>query len=112
MNTLKIVLIHIKIYQNRHRFKTEMQFHAFSLVGTRAVRSPSGTVTGPHRMTSLTAHHLLFLAHGRIGPPKARVAELADAQDLKSCEGFPREGSTPSPGTMYIQSLVGIGSFL
>jgi len=23
-----------------------------------------------------------------------------DPQDLKSCEGFPREGSSPSPGTL------------
>ncbi len=27
-----------------------------------------------------------------------------DAPDLKTCEGFPREGSSPSPGTMESMS--------
>ncbi len=27
-----------------------------------------------------------------------------EAQDLKSCEGFPREGSSPSPGTIESKS--------
>ncbi len=31
---------------------------------------------------------------------QASVQAKEDAQDLKSCEGFPREGSSPSPGTM------------
>ncbi len=29
----------------------------------------------------------------------AGVVELADTQDLKSCGGFPRTGSSPVPGT-------------
>ena len=32
--------------------------------------------------------------------PSGLLRFEADAQDLKSCEGFPREGSSPSPGTM------------
>jgi len=28
-------------------------------------------------------------------------------QDLKSCEGFPREGSTPSPGTLLTRGKGG-----
>ncbi len=28
----------------------------------------------------------------------------ANVQDLKSCEGFPREGSSPSPGTIESMS--------
>ena len=31
-------------------------------------------------------------------------ATSKNAQDLKSCEGFPREGSSPSPGTMESMS--------
>jgi len=31
---------------------------------------------------------------------QASIQEKEDAQDLKSCEGFPREGSSPSPGTL------------
>ena len=31
---------------------------------------------------------------------QASVQAEEDAQDLKSCEGFPGEGSSPSPGTL------------
>ncbi len=29
-----------------------------------------------------------------------QTGPIKNAQDLKSCEGFPREGSSPSPGTI------------
>lgn len=37
--------------------------------------------------------------HYFCNPISARMAELVDAQDLKSCEQYVREGSSPSPST-------------
>ncbi len=46
---------------------------------------------------------MLLSTSKRAGLPKpyAWVAELVDAKDLKSFEGFLRTGSTPVPGTLY-----------
>ncbi len=49
------------------------------------------------------------LLRNQIQSARARVAELADAQDLKSCEGFPRVGSSPSPGTCKVNHLWRLG---
>ena len=37
----------------------------------------------------------------------ARVVELVDTQDLKSCDHCDRAGSTPAPGTKALQTLQG-----
>ncbi len=38
----------------------------------------------------------------------ARVVELVDTQDLKSCDHCDRAGSTPAPGTLWIKGLLEI----
>ncbi len=43
--------------------------------------------------------YLLHISHRYIYE-NSSAAAIGDAQDLKSCEGFPREGSSPSPGTI------------
>ncbi len=56
-------------------------------------RKSSGATYRAKKKTRVDTEVVFILS----GPKK-------NAQDLKSCEGFPREGSSPSPGTIESMS--------